>query len=77
MLSGVYDEFKLGISFRIKAGQVIMQFSESVERIRMTAAGARKLAAMLTVKATELDRLGKCSPYRRQGCSRTEAGFHR
>ena len=45
LLAGVYDEFKLGISFRIQAGQVIMQFSDSVERIRMTRGGARKLAA--------------------------------
>jgi hypothetical protein len=61
LLAGEYDEFKLGISFRVQAGQVIMQFSDSVERIRMTGGGARKLAAMLTEKAAELDRLGNTS----------------
>ena len=53
-----YDEFKLGISFRIQAGQVVMQFSDDVRRIRMTSGGARKLAAM-NEKAAELD--GKAS----------------
>ena len=53
-----YDEFKLGISFRIQAGQVVMQFSDHVGRIRMTGGGARKLAAMLVEKANEVDRLG-------------------
>jgi hypothetical protein len=57
LLAEEYDEFKLGISFRIQAGQVIMQFSDGVERIRMSGAGARKLAAMLIEKAAELDRL--------------------
>jgi hypothetical protein len=52
-----YDEFKLGITFRIQAGQVVMQFSDHVERIRMTSGGARKLAAMLVEKASDLDRL--------------------
>jgi|HubBroStandDraft_2_1064218.scaffolds.fasta_scaffold1346667_1 hypothetical protein len=61
LLSRVYDEFKLKISFRIQAGQVFMQFSDSVDRIRMTAGGARKLAAMLIEKAAELDRLGTAS----------------
>jgi hypothetical protein len=61
LLAGEYDEFKLGISFRVQAGQVIMQFSDSVERIRMTGGGARKLAAMLTEKAAELDPLGNTS----------------
>jgi hypothetical protein len=56
-----YDEFKLGISFRIQAGQVVMQFSDHVERVRMTSGGARKLAALLTEKAAELDRLGNAS----------------
>ncbi len=53
-----YEEFKLDISFRIQAGQVIMQCSDSVERVRMASGGARKLATMLTEKAAELDRLG-------------------
>ena len=35
LLGDDYDEFKLGISFRIQAGQVVMQFSDHVERIRM------------------------------------------
>ncbi len=35
-----------------------MQFSDHVERVRMSSGGARKLAAMLTEKAAELDRLG-------------------
>ena len=52
-----YDEVKLGISFRIAAGQIVMQFSDHVEWIRMSSAGARKLAAMLTEKANEYDRL--------------------
>jgi hypothetical protein len=53
-----YDEFKLGISFRLQGGQVVMQFSDSVDRVRMAAGGARKLAKRLIEKATELDRLG-------------------
>ncbi len=53
-----YDEFKLRISFRIQAGQIVMQFSDHVERVRMGSGGARKLAAMLTERAAELDRLG-------------------
>jgi hypothetical protein len=57
LLGDDYDEFKLGISFRIQAGQVVMQFSDHVERIRMTSGGARKLAAMLVEKANDLDRL--------------------
>jgi hypothetical protein len=61
LLGDDYDEFKLGISFRIQAGQVVMQFSDQVERVRMTGGGARKLAAMLTEKAAELDRLGNAS----------------
>jgi hypothetical protein len=58
LLSKTYDEVKLGISFRIQAGQIFMQFSDHVEWIRMTGGGARKLAAMLVEKANELDRLG-------------------
>ena len=53
-----YDEVKLGISFRILAGQIVMRFSDHVEWIRMTSGGARKLASRLTEKADELDRLG-------------------
>jgi hypothetical protein len=59
LLSSPYDEIKLGISFRILVGQIVMQFSDHVEWVRMTSGGARKLAAMLTEKADELDRLGK------------------
>jgi hypothetical protein len=61
LLGNKYDEFKLGISFRILAGQIVMQFSDHVEWVRMTGGGARKLAAMLTEKAAELDRLGNIS----------------
>jgi hypothetical protein len=31
LLDNKYDEFKLGISFRILAGQIVMQFSQHVE----------------------------------------------
>ncbi len=41
-----YDECKLRISFRLQGGQVVMQFSDSVDRVRMTSGGARKLASM-------------------------------
>ena len=58
LLGDDYSEFRLGISFRIQAGQVVMQFSDHVERIRMTGGGARKLAAMLLEKADELDHPG-------------------
>jgi hypothetical protein len=61
LLSDDYDEFKLGISFRVLAGQIVMQFSDHVEWVRMTSSGARKLAAMLTEKAAELDRLRNAS----------------
>ena len=58
-----YDEVKLGIAFRILAGQIVMQFSDHVEWVRMTSGGARKLAARLTEKAGELVRLGNaCAP---------------
>jgi hypothetical protein len=57
-LGKTYDEFKLRIGFRIQAGQIVMQFSDHVEWVRMSSAGARKLGAMLTEKANELDRLG-------------------
>jgi hypothetical protein len=50
--------FKLRIGFRIQAGQIVMQFPDDVERIRMSSAGARKLAAMLTEMANEQERLG-------------------
>ena len=56
-LGKAYDEVKLKISFRIQAGQIVMQFSDHVEWIRMSIAGARKLAAMLIEKADEQDRL--------------------
>ena len=56
-----YGEFKLGISFRLQGGQVVMQFSDSVDRVRMTGGGARKLAQRLIEKAAELDRLGTAS----------------
>ena len=59
LLGDDYDEVKLAISFRIQAGQVVMQFSDHVERIRMSSAGARKLAAMLIEKANVLDRVGR------------------
>ena len=51
----VYDEVKLRIGIRIQAGQIVMQFSDHVEWVRMTSAGARKLAALLIEKADELD----------------------
>jgi hypothetical protein len=59
-----YDEVKLEISFRIQTGQVVMQFSDHVERVRMNSGGARKLAAMLTAKAAELDRLRRAGDVR-------------
>jgi hypothetical protein len=65
LLNNKYDEFKLGISFRIEAGQIVMQFSDHVEWVRMTSGGARKLAAMLTEKAAELDRFENASGARR------------
>ena len=58
VLGDDYDEFKLRIGLRIQAGQIVMQFSDNVDRIRMSSAGARKLAAMLIEKADEKDRLG-------------------
>ena len=57
-LGKAYDEVKLRISFRILDGQIMMQFSDHVEWVRMSSTGARKLAAILTEKANELDRLG-------------------
>jgi hypothetical protein len=56
LLGDDYDEVKLAITFRIQVGQVVMQFSDRVDRIRMSNAGARKLAAMLIEKADEEDR---------------------
>ena len=61
LLGNKYDEIKLGISFRILAGQIVMQFSDHVEWVRMTSGGARKLAAMLSQKAEELDRIANAS----------------
>jgi hypothetical protein len=52
-----YDEVNLRIGFRIQAGQIVMQFSDHVEWVRMSSAGARKLAAMLIERANEQDRL--------------------
>jgi len=54
-----YDEVKLQIEVRILAKRIVMQFSDHVEWVRMSSAGARKLAAMLTEKADELERAGK------------------
>ena len=42
VLGDDYEEFKLGIGLRIQAGQVVMQFSDHVGRIRMSSAGARQ-----------------------------------
>jgi hypothetical protein len=53
-----YDEVNLRIGFRILAGQIVMRFSDQVEWIRMSSAGARRLAALLIEKANERDRLG-------------------
>lgn len=61
LLGSNYDEVKLGISFRIVAGQIVMLFSDHVEWVRMTSGGARKLAGMLSQKADELDRRGNAS----------------
>jgi hypothetical protein len=61
LLGNKYDEVKLRIGFRIQAGQIVMQFSDHVEWVRMTSSGARKLAAMLIEKADELDRRGNAS----------------
>jgi hypothetical protein len=57
-LGKTYDEVNLRIGFRILAGQIVMRFSDQVEWVRMSSAGARKLAALLLEKANELDRLG-------------------
>ena len=62
LLGDDYDEVKLRISFRIQTGQIVMQFTDHVERVRMSSGGARKLAAILTAKAAELDRLGNVKP---------------
>ena len=56
LLGNDYDEVKLRIGFRIQAGQIVMQFSDHVEWVRMSSTGARKLAALLIGKADELDR---------------------
>ena len=56
LLGNDCDEVKLRIGFRIQAAQIVMQFSDHVEWVRMSAAGARKLAALLIEKADELDR---------------------
>jgi hypothetical protein len=58
VLNMTYDEVKLQIEVRILAKRIVMQFSDHVEWVRMSSAGARKLAAMLMDKANELDRVG-------------------
>jgi hypothetical protein len=58
VLNMTYDEVKLQIDVRILAKRIVMQFSDHVEWVRMSSAGARKLAAMLIEKANELDRAG-------------------
>ena len=58
LLSTAYDEVKLRIDVRILARRIVMQFSDHVEWVRMSSAGARKLAEMLIEKANELDRPG-------------------
>jgi len=58
-LNQTYDEIKLKIAFRVQAGQIVMQFSNHIEWVRMSSAGARKLAAMLTEKADEVDRAAR------------------
>lgn len=57
LLSKTYDEVKLRIGFRLQTDQIVMQFSDHVEWVRMSSAGARKLAALLLEKANEVDRL--------------------
>ena len=56
-----YDEVPLTINFRIQAGQIVMQFSDHIERVRMGSGGARKLAASLTEKAAELEQMKKAA----------------
>jgi hypothetical protein len=55
LLSQAYDEFELKISFGVRAGQVVMQFSDHIQYVRMSSAGARKLATLLLEKANEVD----------------------
>ena len=52
------EALAVGIGFHIEAGQIVMRFSDHVEWVRMSSAGARKLAAMLIERANEQDRLG-------------------
>ena len=59
ILGKAYDEVKLRIGFRILAGQIVMQFSDHIEWVLMSSAGARRLAAMLLEKANEQDRRGR------------------
>lgn len=54
-----YDEVKLRIGVRIQAGQIVMQFSDEVEWVRMTSAGARKLATTLVKQAAILESLSR------------------
>ena len=65
-LSKAYDEVNLRIDVRILARRIVMQFSDHVEWVRMSSAGARKLAALLIEKANELDRIGSEGKPRRQ-----------
>lgn len=55
LLDTSYDEVKLEIGCRIEGGKIVMQFSDHVEWVRMSSVGARKLAAILTERANELD----------------------
>ena len=59
LLNRMYDEFKLKIDLRVQDGQIVMQFSDHIEYVRMRSAGARKLAAQLLEKADEVDRLNR------------------
>ena len=58
LLRQTYDMVKLRIGFRIEAGDIVMQFSDHVEWVRMSSPGARKLASLLLEKANEVDDLG-------------------
>ena len=55
LLNEVYDEFELKIRFGVQAGQIVMQFSDHVKYVRMSGAGARKLASLLLEKADDVD----------------------
>ena len=53
-----YDEFKLGISFRLQGGQVVMQFSDSVDRARMTAGALESWRRGLPKRQQNWNRFG-------------------